>query len=123
MDTPFVTNVPDYETYALFYMKNAGHEIERYVKISNPDSKKSIYRKSSGRNGVLSDQVALAYKTQKELGVQPNSPVTIRQAGFWGYYWYNSEKYVKWAFRIGVISFILTVCSSVISLVKFLFCF
>lgn len=120
MDTPFVTSVPDYETYALFNMKNAGHEIDRYVKISSADSKKSIYRKSSGRNGVLSTQVALAHKTQKELSVQSNSPVTIKKASFWGYYWYNSEKYLKWTFRVGVIGFFLTVFSSIIAIVTFL---
>ena len=122
MDTPFVSSIPDYETYALFYPKNAGHDIDRYVRITSTDSKKTVYRKSSGRNGVLSNQVALAYRTQKELGVEPNSDVTVKQASFWGYYWYNSEKYVKWAFRVGVIGFFLTLCSSVIALMKDIFC-
>jgi len=122
MDTAFVAGVPDYETYALFYMRNAGHEIDRYVKITTTDSHKSIYRKSSGRNGVLSNQVALAYKTQKELGVQPNTDVTITTSSFWGYYWYNSESYVKLMFRIGVIGIIITVLSSFISIVKDCIC-
>ena len=122
MDTTFVTSVPEYETYALFYTKNAGHEIDRFVKIISPDSKKSIYRKCSARNGVLSSQVALAHKTQKELGVQPNSSVIVKRTGFFCYYWYNSETYVKWAFRVGVVGFILTVCSSAVTLMKDILC-
>lgn len=122
MDLPFVTTVPDYETYALFYMAKAGHDIDRYVKISAAHSQKSIYRKNAGRNGVLSNQVALAYKTQKELDVQPNSIVTIARAGFWSYYWYNSEKYIKWTFRTGVVGFLMTMFSSAVSLVKDICC-
>lgn len=99
-------------------MKNAGHDIDRYVRISTTDLKKSIFRNISGRNGVLKNQVAMAHKTQKELGVQPSMDVNVTTATFWGYYWHNSEKYVRLTFRIGVIGFALTVLTSAISLIK-----
>lgn len=122
LDSSFVSCVPDYESYALFYSANAGHEINRFVRITNKNTNKSIYRKVSGRNGILANQVALAYKTQKELDVQPDSSVEVRPASFWLYYWNNSEKYLKCTFRLAVIGFFITVITSILSLFKDIIC-
>lgn len=116
MDTSFVNSVVDYEQYALLYTKNAGHGINGYLKITGKG--KSIYRKVRGRNGVNSNELAIAYRTQKELEVKVNDPVYIKPAGFFAYYWYNSEKYTKHAFRIAIAGLFLTVVSSIASLIQ-----
>lgn len=116
MDPAFVNSNADYEQYALLYPKNAGHEINGYLRIIGKG--KSIYRKVRGRNGVNSNELAIAYRTQKELDVKVNNPVYIKPAGFFAYYWHNSEKYTKHAFRIAIAGFSLTIISSIASLIQ-----
>lgn len=116
MDTAFVQSIADYEKYVLLNTRSAGYDIDGFMRISN--GRKSIYRKARGRNGVCTNEVALAYRSQAELGVKSESEVFIRPASFLAYYWYNSEKHTKWVFRIAVIGFVLTILSAIISIIS-----
>ena len=112
------TTFPDYETYALFYPKNAGHSIDRFVKITKDG--KSIIRKCSGQNGLNANEIALGYKTLQELNAKVGDVVSVKPVGFFNYYWNNSEGYTEWVFRIAIIGFSLTVLEAIISLTRFL---
>ena len=116
MDTAFVQSIADYEKYVLLNTKSAGHDIDGFIKISA--GQKSIYRKARARNGVCANEVALADRSKAELGVAAGGQVNIRPASFLAYYWHNSEKHTKWAFRIAVIGFVLTMISSIIAIIS-----
>lgn len=136
-DKDFVGTNKDFEQFALLYSKtfagvNNGEKEEKtsvfanlyddsfskYVRISF--DKRSIIRKCSARNGIKSNQVALGNRTIKELGISDvaNNRVIIEPANFIVYYLENSDKYVKFTAWSGLVAFVLTLVSSIITILS-----
>lgn len=138
-DGDFVKGNKDFEQFALLYSKTLADvhnddkeegvlplvnlfddTFSKYVRISF--EKKSIIRKCSARNGIKSNEVALGHRTIKELGVRNinKDPVNVEPSNFIAYYLKNSDKYVKLTAWSGLVAFVLTVVSSVITILSLL---
>ena len=137
MDTEFVKNTREFEQYALCYSKAMAElfqekaaspespiqlDLERFVVLVNSKTKKRVYRRSSSRNGVKSNQIAIGYRTQKELGVKSGEKVAVGRASWIQYYWYNSVIYEKTMFFFAVISLLCGILSLIIQLVQMICC-
>lgn len=137
MDKEFVKSTREFEQYALCYSKamsklfqdeDSGPEsfqeldLERFVVLENPQTNKRVFRKSAARNGVKSNQIAIGYRTQKEIGVKNGEKITVGRANWIQYYWHNSVLYEKAMFFFAFISLLCGVLSLIIQLAQIIGC-
>ena len=139
IEPDFVENHSDFEQYALFYSKKMSalypdnqskSEIEnkvsldcidRYIRIKSIETGRIVYRRCQAKamKGLQQENVIIGSRTWKELGlIAGNSYVLISVASFVQFYLFNSDKYVRITTWIGLIGFILTFISSVITIVS-----
>lgn len=128
LDKDFVSSNTEYEQYALVYSKNLeaiakGHKeqkteedlnLDRFVKICA--NRNTVVRKCRGRYGCEVGQIMLGSRTRKELGIGEGAYVCVKSCSMFCYYWKNSERYIRWGFRISIIGFILAILSSITTL-------
>jgi len=134
IDKEFVDTHGDYEQYALVYSrifstihkgnndegeeKTANDWIDKYICISA--NGKKVYRKSQARSGIGKTTICLGSRTWKELGLDKSHDKTVflHPANFIAYYLKNSDKYIKVTAWLGLLGFIFTIISSIVSIVS-----
>ena len=130
-DKDFIKANNDYEQYALVYSHNMAlifgedcskedRDLGRFIQIVNTENSHIVYRKCVARYGIYHNEIALGYRTQQELGlIQNKNMVRVSNSSWFNYYWNNSDYSARWAFRITVIGFGLTVISSIVTILSF----
>ncbi len=131
----FMDKTIDYENFALVYSKSLGSLIckktkrqirpqyywEGLVKISREDGEgKPVYRKCRACNGINSEEIALGYRTQKELFPQNNQKkkkVIVERANNFCYLWKQFDTANRSAFRAAVYGIGTTIVLSIASIV------
>ena len=135
----FVEQHSDFEQYAIVYSvtmskiyENSQNKkdidtdptlsgIDRYIKIREITHGKVVYRKclSKSIKGLNKDKVSIGGRTWKELGLNDSQhSVIISASSFIPFYLRNSNKHIRMTARIGLIGFILTVVSSIITILS-----
>ena len=133
----FVEQHSDFEQYAIVYSitmskiydgpqnkkgldtYSPASGIDRYIKIRESTHGKVVYRKclSKSIKGLNKDKVCIGGRTWKELGLNDSQhSVLVSASSFIHFYLFNSNKYIRITTLIGLISFILTVISLIITL-------
>ena len=116
----------DYEQYACFNsywlagkLSNESlqqnYDIDRYVKIEC--NGKKMYRKCIAHRVVCSQEVSLGCRTRRLLGVKEGEEVNVSSSTWFQYHFHNSDKAVKVAFIMALISFLCTIISTITGLV------
>lgn len=112
----------DYEQYACFNSYWIAGELpgddfyfDRYVRIEC--NGKKMYRKCIAHRVVCSQEVSLGCRTRRLLGVKEGEEVNVSSSTWFQYHFHNSDKAVKVAFIMALISFLCTIISTITGLV------
>ncbi len=92
-----------------------------YLKITHGNRK--VYLKYQSQNGVSGDEVQLTYAVRSALDVvvgknEAPKEVKIEKAGWFCYYFYNSDEGIRCPFRLAVAGLILTIIGCIISVIS-----
>jgi hypothetical protein len=132
-DADFFKLTIDYEKYALVFSKELSKILdntndddvkdqsywEGLVKISPNDGKGNpVYRLCRAYNGVKSGQIALGFRTRKNLSPNKESQFQVRveKASWFCYMWCNMSSEVRYSFRFAVIGLLLSFLGILISI-------
>lgn len=111
------------------YKKSKIHDsnkLEGLLRISNPFTKKSIYRKYRYDKSVMDNQIRLSLTARSELGIEwnkdANRNVSVEKANWFCYYWHNSDSSIRMPFRLTVLALSCSVLSVMPLLFNFISC-
>lgn len=133
-DTPILhnaqiyQNIQDYEQYAYVYSKVLSERvfdddddlsIDQYVKITNVDTGKAIYRKCAAKNGIKKEEISLGNRSLRELGIKIPSPhsVIVRKSNWFSYMWHNSDASFRFTFYFTLLALACSIISLLVDLI------
>ena len=89
--------------------------LEGYLKVTSL-TKKSVYLKYMGWNGVKQNEIWLTYYNKCALGVKIGDEVGITPTNSWSYYWHTWDSGVRLPFKIAIIGLFMSSLLSIISI-------
>lgn len=94
----------------------------RIVKITNSESKYSIYKVISGKNGILRDNAIMSNRSLGQLSIETGNKIEITKGNQilyrHMYYYNNLNDTVRIAYKIGFYGLLLAIISITLSIVS-----
>lgn len=135
IDKEFVKLHNNYERYALVYSKSFAkiyddksleyhrddnNVLEGFVKIKH--NGRTVYRKCCAHFGINGGEVAIGYRTMRELGLPEknnakDNNVQISATNWFCYLWKHMDSIIRWPFRIALISLLLSIIGIILNLI------
>ena len=95
------------------------NETEILVKITNKETKQTIYRQAVGYTAkkFTERHIMLSYRSLKKLGVSENKEVIVQPTNWFCYLWHHALSQIRYPFRIAVAVAVLSFLLDIISLI------
>ncbi len=96
---------------------NAPNKLEGLLKITNPCTKRSIYRKYFFHKDVDKNTVLLSLTSRSELGFHDKLSketklyVCVKETNWFSYYWHNSDSFIRCPFKLAIAALVCSFIS------------